>query len=136
MLPEKIHLEIVTPERRVLERDVDEVVLPGTEGSFGVLPGHAPMLAGLQAGVAVCRGGGEEEVMAISSGYAEIQASRVIVIAETCEKSGEIDVARAEVKVKEIEKAVGDSTPETDPEVLRLRMMKHIARIRAGRKMI
>ena len=83
MLPDKLHLEIVTPERRVLERDVDEVILPGIEGSFGVLPGHAPMLSGLQAGVAVCRGGGQDEVMAISSGYAEVQPSRVIVIAET-----------------------------------------------------
>ena len=54
MLPEKIHLEIVTPYRRVLVRDVDEVVLPGAEGSFGVLPGHAPMLAGLSAASPRC----------------------------------------------------------------------------------
>ncbi len=132
MLPEKIHLEIVTPERRIFERDVDEVILPGSEGSFGVLPGHAPMLAGLLAGVAVARGDGKEEIMAISSGYAEVQPSRVIVVAETCEKADEIDVARAEAKVKQIEEEVSH-TSEADPELLRLRMLKHIARIRASR---
>ena len=45
MIPEKVHLDIVTPERRVVSRELDEVVLPGVEGSFGVLPGHAPMLS-------------------------------------------------------------------------------------------
>ncbi len=132
MLPEKIHLEIVTPERRVLERDVDEVILPGSEGSFGVLPGHAPMLSGLSAGVAVARGGGEDVVMAISAGYAEVDASHVIVVAETCETADEIDEQRAEAKVKELEEEVA-SNSETDPEIVRLRMLKHIARIRASK---
>ncbi|RMF72936.1 MAG: F0F1 ATP synthase subunit epsilon, partial [Acidobacteria bacterium] len=68
MIPSKIHLEVVTPERRVFERDVDEVILPGALGMFGVLPGHAPLLSELQAGVATCRGPFGREVMAISSG--------------------------------------------------------------------
>lgn len=132
MLPEKIHLEIVTPERRVIERDVDEVILPGIEGSFGVLPGHAPMLSGLSAGVAVARGGGDDVVMAISAGYAEVEPSRVIVVAETCETADEIDEQRAEAKVKALEQEVA-SNSEADPEMLRLRMLKHIARIRASK---
>lgn len=130
MLPEKIHLEIVTPQRRVLEKDVDEVILPGAEGSFGVRPGHAPLLAGLSPGVAVSRVGGSEEVMAISSGYAEVQPDRVIVLAETCEKAGEIDVDRARNKLQQLEKEVVE-TAEADPDLMRFRMLKHLARLQA-----
>ena len=134
MLPEKIHLEIVTPERRVLERDVDEVVLPGHEGSFGVLPGHAPLLVGLQPGVAHCRGAGGDETMAISSGYAEVLPDRVIVLAATCEKAEEIDVERANDKVKALEKDLQEGHADSEPEVLRFRMMKHLARIDASKR--
>ncbi len=133
MLPEKIHLEIVTPERRLLERDVDEVILPGSEGSFGVLPGHAPMLAGLEAGLALVKEGSQEEVMALSAGYAEVQPDKVIVVAATCEKADEIDVERARAKVSAIEREVEAGSVDADPEVVRIRMLKHLARIRAAR---
>lgn len=134
MLPEKIHLEIVTPKRRVLERDVDQVILPGSEGAFGVLPGHAGMLAGLGPGVARARIGSEEIVMAISSGFAEVSADHVIVLAETCEKAAEIDETRAQNKVEELEKEVREGHTEGDPEMIRLRIMKHMARIEASRR--
>ena len=134
MLPEKIHLEIVTPRRRVLERDVDQVILPGSEGSFGVLPGHADMLVGLGPGVAQARIGNQKIVMAISSGFAEISADHVIVLAETCEKAAEIDEARARNKVDELEKVVRGGQTEGDPEWIRLRIMKHMARIEASRR--
>ncbi len=131
MLPEKIHLEIVTPQRRVIDKDVDEVILPGAEGSFGVRPGHAALLAGLAPGVAVSRSAGQEEVMAISSGYVEVQPDRVVVLAETCEKSEEIDVDRARRRLQEIEGEVS-KTAEADPDLMRFRMMKHLARLQAS----
>ena len=131
MLPEKIHLEIVTPRRRVVDKDVDEVVLPGQEGSFGVLPGHAGLLAGLAPGVARARTASDEVVMAISSGFAEVSSDRVIVLAETCEKAQEIDEQRAREKVEELERQVGQGQAESDPEAIRFRIMKHMARIRA-----
>lgn len=134
MLPEKIHLQIVTPTRRVLDRDVDEVVLPGQEGSFGVLPGHAGMLAGLAPGVATARTASDETVMAISSGFAEVSSDRVIVLAETCEKAEEIDEQRAESKVDELESRVSRGQAEGDPEMVRFRIMKHMARIRAKQR--
>jgi F-type H+-transporting ATPase subunit epsilon len=131
MLPEKIHLEIVTPSRRVLVRDVDEVVLPGAEGSFGVLPGHAPMLAGLQCGVAEVRSGSERDVLAIGAGVAEVGPDRVTVLAETAERAAEIDAERARRKAGEYLEQLKRELSETDLEVVRFKMEKHLARVSA-----
>ena len=133
MVPSKIHLEVVTPERRVFEREVDEVILPGAVGMFGVLPGHAPLLSELQAGVATCRGPFGREVMAISAGFAEVTGDRVTVMAETCERAEEIDLARAEEKVEELEEEIG--RPGVDVGVVRVRLMKHLARVQARKSL-
>ena len=92
---DKLVLEIITPERRVLVETVDEVVLPGEEGYFGVRPGHAPLLARLAPGQIECRGGERPRLLAVSRGYAEVQRDRVTVLAETCEAAEEIDPERA-----------------------------------------
>jgi F-type H+-transporting ATPase subunit epsilon len=131
MLPEKIHLEIVTPSRRVLARDVDEVVLPGAEGSFGVLPGHAPMLAGLQCGVAEVRSGSERDVLAIGAGVAEVGPDRVTVLAETAERAAEIDAERARRKAGEYLDQLKRELSENDLEVVRFKIEKHLARVSA-----
>ncbi len=134
MIPEKIHVEIVTPERRVLSRNVEEVILPGAEGLFGVRPGHAPFLAALGPGVGTVRGEGREEIVAIGGGFAEVLPDRVIVLAETCEKAEEIDPARAEEKARELADELRRPAPPEDLEVIRLRMLKHLARVRAAHR--
>jgi F-type H+-transporting ATPase subunit epsilon len=91
----KIDLEIVTPGRLVLSETVDEVVLPGSEGYLGVLPGHAPLLTALGAGEVGYRSGGKTRYLAVSGGFVEVLQHRVSVLAETCERAEEIDVARA-----------------------------------------
>jgi F-type H+-transporting ATPase subunit epsilon len=91
----KIDLEIVTPGRLVLSETVDEVVLPGSEGYMGVLPGHAPLLTSLGAGEVSYRSGGRTRYLAVCGGFAEVLQHRVSVLAETCERAEEIDVARA-----------------------------------------
>lgn len=96
MLPEKLKLDVVTPERRVLSREVDQVTLPGTEGYLGVLPGHAPLLTGLGTGEITYRDGGGTHRLAVSGGFAEVQRGHVLVLAETSEQAEEIDVERAE----------------------------------------
>lgn len=130
-IPEKLTVEIVTPERRVISRECDEVILPGAEGSFGVLPGHAPLLSALTAGVAIARFGNDRGIMAIGGGFAEVLPDRVIVLAETCERSDEIDVDRARKMVSQLEERLRHVTPETDVEVVRSRMLKHAARLDA-----
>ena len=90
-----IRLELVTPERLVLSEDVDEVVLPGYEGEFGVLPGHTQFLAILNIGIMWYRKGSAVTRVALGGGFAEVTHDRVVVMADTAEPSDEIDVERA-----------------------------------------
>ena len=90
-------LEIVTPERVVYSGQVSSLQAPGTEGSFGVMAGHMPLLASLDIGVLrFADEGGEGVRMAVSGGFAEVGRERVTVLAETAESAEEIDVQRAE----------------------------------------
>ena len=89
-------LELATPTRQLISEEVDEVVAPGSEGYFGVLPGHAAFLATLGSGEVVYRRGRDEVHLAVHGGFAEVTPERVIILAETAERPDEIDRARAE----------------------------------------
>ena len=91
-----IRLELVTPERLVLSEEVDEVVLPGYEGEFGVLPGHTQFLAILNIGMMWYRQGGVVIKLALGGGFAEVTHDRIVVMADTAERADEIDVERAQ----------------------------------------
>lgn len=91
-----IRLELVTPERLVLSEEVDEVVLPGYEGEFGVLPGHTQFLAILNIGMLWYRKGSAVTRIALGGGFAEVTHDRVVVMADTAERAEEIDVERAQ----------------------------------------
>ena len=89
-------LELATPTRQLVSEEVDEVVAPGSEGYFGVLPGHAAFLATLGSGEVVYRHGRDEVHLAVHGGFAEVTPERVIILAETAERPDEIDRTRAE----------------------------------------
>lgn len=89
-------LEVATPQRSVVAETVDEVVAPGIEGYFGVLPGHAPFLTTLGVGELTYRRGREEYHLAVNGGFAEVRSDRVIVLADAAERPPDIDRARAE----------------------------------------
>lgn len=89
-------LEVATPQRLVVAETVDEVVAPGIEGSFGVLPGHAPFLTTLGVGELTYRRGREEYHLAVNGGFAEVRSDKVIVLADAAERPPDIDRARAE----------------------------------------
>ncbi len=91
----KIRLELVTPERLVLSEDVDEVIVPGYEGEFGVLPEHTQYLSIVNIGVLRYRKGNEVHKVALSGGFAEVTPERVVVLADTAERAEEIDLERA-----------------------------------------
>ena len=91
-----IRLELVTPERLLLSEEVDEVVAPGYEGEFGVLPGHTQFLAILNIGMLWYRKEGAVKKIALGGGFAEVTHDRVVVLADTAERTDEIDVARAQ----------------------------------------
>ncbi len=90
-----IKLELVTPMRLLASEDVDEVVAPGWDGEFGVLPEHTYFLALLRIGVLRYRQGGEMKKVAVGGGFVEVSPERVIVMADVAEKAEEIDVERA-----------------------------------------
>jgi F-type H+-transporting ATPase subunit epsilon len=89
-------LEVVTPTRVVITEEVEEAIAPGSEGHFGVLGGHLPFISTLKTGELSYRRNGHWRYLAVSWGYAEVRGEKVVVLAETAEKAGEIDVARAE----------------------------------------
>src|SRR5436190_20698100 len=95
-MADRITLEVATPSRLVIAEQVDEVVVPGIDGYFGVLPGHAPLLATLGIGELTYRIGREERHVAVAGGFAEVRNDKVIILADTAEKPDEIDRARAE----------------------------------------
>ena len=95
-MADHLTLELVTPTKLVVSAPADEVVVPGSEGYFGVLPGHAPLLATLGIGELTYRVGRVEHHVAVAGGFAEVRNDKVIVLADTAETPGEIDVARAE----------------------------------------
>jgi F-type H+-transporting ATPase subunit epsilon len=94
-LPEAIELQIVTPQRHVLQATVQSVEIPGKEGYLGVLPGHAPLITELGVGILAYREGTENHFLTVINGYAEVLPDRVIVLAEISEKAEEIDVERS-----------------------------------------
>jgi F-type H+-transporting ATPase subunit epsilon len=102
-------LELVTPERLLVSEEVDEVIAPGFEGEFGVLPDHTPFLAVLSIGILRYRKGNAVKKVAVGGGFAEVGPDRVIVMADVAEKAEEIDLerarrahARAEAALKEV----------------------------------
>src|SRR5215216_2052077 len=114
-LPTKLTLEIVTPDRSLVTEQVDEVQLPGSEGYFGVLPGHTPLLSTLQVGELWYRVGQDKHFLSIAFGFAEVLPERVTVLAQIAERAEEIDVARAEAAKRRAEERVARaSTPQAD----------------------
>lgn len=102
----KILLEIVTPDKLLLSKEVDEVILPGSEGEFGVLPGHCQLLSSLRVGELRYRLDGELHYMSMMWGFVDVTPKRVTVLAEVAEKAEDIDVERAQAKVLEAEAKV------------------------------
>jgi len=95
---------------------VDEVVAPGTEGYFGVLPGHAAFLATLGSGEVIYRNGREEQHIAVHGGFAEVTPERVIILAELAERPAEIDRERAERARQRAEQRMAGRAPEGESE--------------------
>ena len=91
-----LHLEVITPERRVYEDDVDMVIAPASEGYVGILPHHAPLLTGLGPGAFRVKKGDVEEVLAVFGGFMEVRGGRVVVLTEAAEHAEEIDAGRAQ----------------------------------------
>jgi|SRR5215212_2709819 len=133
-LPTKINLTIVTRERKIIDAQVDEVILPGTDGELGILPGHTPLLALLKIGELRYRSGTTVSRLVISWGFAEVLPDRVIVLAERGFLPTEIDRAAAEQERVAAEKELAYLSSH-DPEfaIVEARLEESIAMINVGR---
>jgi F-type H+-transporting ATPase subunit epsilon len=112
---EELILEIVTPEKMAFSGKVEEVTIPGTEGEFGVLRGHASLLSSIETGELSFIRDGKRTHYAVSTGYAEVTSGRVTVLVETAERSDMIDKERAK-RAREIAEAKIDKLSKEDDE--------------------
>lgn len=95
----KLLLEVVTPDHLLLSKQVDEVIAPGTEGEFGVLPGHCHFMSTLKIGELRYRVGEVTSYMSVLWGFAQVTPTKVTILAEIAEKAEDIDIERAEAAV-------------------------------------
>lgn len=123
-----ILLEVVSPEHMLLSQPVEEVIAPGSEGEFGVLPGHTHFLTTLKIGELRYRVGERTHYMSILWGYAEVTPEKVTILAEVAEKAEDIDVDRAQAKVDEAQRRLEIGGLPSEVEAARLSLEK--ARLR------
>lgn len=131
-LPTHIDLQIVTPDKMLVREQVDEVEIPGSEGYFGVLPGHTPMLASLAVGELWYRKGQEKTYLAIALGFAEVLPDRVTILAQLAERAEDIDTSRAEEARRRAESRIGQQKAEVDYERARTALMKSLTRLQVS----
>lgn len=111
-MAEKMKLEIVTPYKKIVDTEVDEVTATGKLGEFGILPGHAPFLTSLDIGEFVFKNNGVTEHMSLNWGYFEVLDDKIIVLVETAEIAADIDVERAKAALGRAEEALKKLTSE------------------------
>src|SRR5215212_9609408 len=135
-LPQHLRLQIVSADRSLVNEQVDEVEIPGSDGYFGVLPGHTPLLALLQVGQLWYRQGQEIHYLVIAQGFAEVQPDRVTILAQVAERADEIDLARAEAARRRAEERLAalpaSVALQLDAERARIALLKSLIRIQVG----
>jgi F-type H+-transporting ATPase subunit epsilon len=131
-LPSHIDLEIVTPDKLLVREQVDEVEVPGSEGYFGVLPGHTPLLASLAVGELWYRKGQEKTYLSVAFGFAEVLPDRVTILAQIAERAEDIDPARAEEARKRAETRLAQPKAEVDYERARAALVKSLTRLQVS----
>ena len=131
-IPSHLQLQIVSADRLLVNEQVDEVQIPGSEGYLGVLPGHTPLLAMLQVGELWYRQGQEKHYLSIALGFVEVQPDRVTILAQIAEPAHEIDLARAEAAKKRAEERLAKPTADMDFERARIAMLKALVRLQVA----
>jgi len=134
----KLHLEVVTPSRVLVSADVDMVVAPGTEGQFGILPGHVSFLSGIVPGELRYSSGPERESFVVTNGFAEVSNDRMSVIVDAAEKVSEIDVERARKAMERAKERLAKDRKSEDIDFSRAEaaLNRAITRIRIAEKTI
>jgi F-type H+-transporting ATPase subunit epsilon len=130
-----LHLEVITPERKVYEDDVDMVIAPGSEGYLGILPHHAPLLTALGPGEFRVKKGGSEEVLAVFGGFMDVRGDRVTVLTEAAEHVEEIDVQRAQQARERAQQALqAGPMSAADEQRARAALQRALVRMRVSER--
>ena len=132
-MADTIQLEIVIPEKMVVNAVATEVQIPGKSGMLGILPGHAPLITELAVGEIAYRSEGALKRLAVAWGFAEVLPHKVTILAETAERAEEIDVARAQAAKQRAEEEVRKAGSDGDPEA-QAALQRATARIEVASK--
>lgn len=108
-MADKLHFELVSPEKLLMSADVDMVVVPGVEGDFGVLINHAPVVSTLRTGILEVHNGDQPDRMLVRGGFAEVNPEGLTVLAEEAMLLGEVDRAALEAELKDANEDVADA---------------------------
>jgi F-type H+-transporting ATPase subunit epsilon len=133
----KLTVEIVTAERQVLTDEADMVIAPAAEGTVGILPRHAPLLAALNPGVMVLKKDGQEELLAVSGGFLQVSNNRVLILADTAERADEVDEQRATEARTRAESALAEARAHpgsVQTEAARVSLRKSLARLNVAQR--
>ena len=129
-------IQIVTPERLVVEDQAQEMQIPGKNGYLGILPGHAPLITELAVGEISYRPAGKDgtrtERLAVAWGFAEVLPDKVTILAETAEKAAEIDVPRAERAKQRAEERMNKASEEVDFERVQVALQRALIRLQVA----
>ena len=130
-----IRLEVVTPERVVLEDDVDMVIAPASEGYVGILPYHTPLLTTLGPGELRIKKGGSETSLAVFGGFMDVRPDRVVVLTDAAERAEDIDVERAHKAREQAQQALASAGMDPAEEArARAALQRALVRIRVGER--
>ena len=132
----KIFLEVVTPARVVVSQEVDMVVAPGTEGEFGILPGHVLYLSGIIPGEMRYHIGSETVSLAVTTGFAEVSNDKVSILVDAAEKGADVDIDRARQALDRARERIGKGKSAEDVDYARAEaaMKRALARIKVAEK--
>lgn len=133
-MADKIQLEVITPEKLALREAVDEVVVPGVSGEFGILPDHTPLISQVKTGVLIYRIGSEKKQMHVSGGFVEVMPDKVSVLADVAEKPEEVNVERARQARARAEKRLAGNSEEIDLNRAQLKLLRAQTRIEIAGK--
>jgi len=128
-----LHLEVITPERKVYEDDVDMVVAPASEGYVGILPHHVPLFTTLGPGEFKVKKGGVEEVLAVFGGFMDVRSDRVVVLTDAAEHAEEIDASRAqEARERAQQVLAAGPASAADEQRARAELQRALVRLRVS----
>ena len=134
-MADKLKLEMVTPYKRVLSEEVDELTAPGLGGDLGILPGHTPLLTTLRVGELDYRIGDKRYYVAVNWGYLEVENDKVTVLVDTAERSDEIDLERAKAALGRAEDALKTlSQDDKQHKIMEAALQRALIRIQVASK--